>query len=54
MIAPWPLQDLDLAREHVLEGADPVRRAELDGRAGCTWTPWPPVSSMPWPRASAA
>ena len=33
MIAPWPC-DLDLAREHVLEGADPVRRAELDAVPG--------------------
>jgi pimeloyl-ACP methyl ester carboxylesterase len=28
MLAPWPC-DLDLAREHVLEGADPGRRAVL-------------------------
>lgn len=33
MIAPWPC-DLELAREHVLEGADPVRRAELDAVPG--------------------
>ena len=33
LIAPWPC-DLDLAREHVLEGADPVRRAELDAVPG--------------------
>ena len=33
LIAPWPC-DLDLAREYVLEGADAVRRAELDAVPG--------------------
>ena len=33
MVAPWPC-DLELAREHVLEGADDVRRAELDAVPG--------------------
>ena len=33
LVAPWPC-DLELAREHVLEGADPVRRAELDAVPG--------------------
>lgn len=33
LVAPFPC-DLDLAREHVLEGADAVRRAELDSVPG--------------------
>ena len=33
LTAPWPC-DLDLAREHVLEGADALRRAELDAVPG--------------------
>ncbi len=33
LTAPWPC-DIDLAREHVLEGADALRRAELDAVPG--------------------
>jgi len=33
MLAPYPCDDA-LAREHVLEGADPARRAELDAIPG--------------------
>ena len=33
LVAPWPC-DLDLAREYVLERADPVRRAELESVPG--------------------
>jgi pimeloyl-ACP methyl ester carboxylesterase len=33
MLAPWPC-DIELARDHVLEHADPRRRAELDAVPG--------------------
>jgi pimeloyl-ACP methyl ester carboxylesterase len=33
LVAPWPC-DLDLAREYVLEGSDPTRRAEIESVPG--------------------
>ena len=50
MVAPWPC-DLDLAREYVLEGADPsAGPSSTPCRAPST--PWPPAWSTPSSRAS--